>query len=137
MQAYASSIVGLMVLSSVPLVLAGLSGPAKGKSGLTGGPVADARDENRVYRIDRAHMNAVETLGPFTVAAVLAIWLGLSPEFLAWLVWLQVAIRLAYTVIYIRGGPAAKGGNLRTVVFLLGTALSAVLIVATAWRALN
>ena len=56
-------------------------------------------------------MNSVEALAPFVVPAVLAMMVGVGPTTLATLVWVYLAIRLIHLVIYLRGGNAAKGGN--------------------------
>jgi uncharacterized MAPEG superfamily protein len=135
-QDYAASVIGLLVLGAVPVVMAGISGPAKAKAGVPSGPVADARDENRVYRIERVHMNAVETLPVFAVPAILAMLVGLNPVLLAVLVWLNVALRLVYTAVYLRGGPLAKGGSLRSVLFVAGSGATSVLALCVLWRVL-
>jgi len=134
---YGSSVVGLSVLCLIPVILAGLSGPRKGRSGLIAGPVTDARDENPIYRLDRAHMNSVETLASFAVPAILAMSVGVSAGLLAALVWAQVVMRVVYTGIYLRGGTAAKGGNLRTALFILASAITVILTGATVWTALG
>ena len=118
-------------------MLAGLVGPAKGKAGLPPGPVSAGGDDDRVWRIDRAHLNAVETLASFTVPAVLAILVGLGPLFLGVLVWAQVLLRLGFSVVYVRGGPLAATGNLRTTLFVLSSGVTIVLVLATAWRAVT
>jgi uncharacterized MAPEG superfamily protein len=136
MDPHSLSIIGLLVLCLIPAVLGGAAGPIKGKAGLIGGPVSNPGDENFIYRLDRAHMNGVENLAPFAIAAVLAMMVGLGPVYLAVLVWLQVALRLAYSAVYIRGGAAGKGGNLRTVLFVAAAADLVVLIVSAAVAAL-
>jgi len=82
------------------------------------------------------HMNSVEALAPFIVPAVLAILVGVGPTTLAVLVWLHVAIRLTHLVIYLRGGNAAKGGSVRTVLYLSGALVTVILIVVTGWVAI-
>ncbi len=136
MEPHSASIIGLLVLCLIPAVLGGAAGPVKGKAGRIGGPVSDPGDENFIYRLDRAHMNGVENLAPFAVAAVLAMMVGLGAVYLAVLVWAQVVLRLSYSVVYLRGGAAAKGGNLRTVLFVLAAANLVVLIVSAAVAAL-
>ncbi|MCB1390701.1 MAG: MAPEG family protein [Rhodobacteraceae bacterium] len=129
---YGASILGLLVLCALPLLLAGVSGPVKGKAGLSGGPVIGRGEESFAFRLDRAQMNNVESLTSFAVPAVLAMLVGVGAGFLAWLVWLQVALRLAHAGVYLAGGAVARGGNLRTVFFVLGLVVTLVLIVATA-----
>ena len=94
-----------------------------------------ADDGNLLYRIDRVHMNSVEALAPFIVPAVLAILVGVGPTTLAVLVWLHVAIRLTHLAIYLRGGNAAKGGSVRTILYVSGALVTVILIVVTGWVA--
>lgn len=55
MHACSLSIIGLLGLCLIPLVLANIVGPFKGRDKLIGGPVSDARDDYVVFRLDRAH----------------------------------------------------------------------------------
>jgi len=136
MEAYSLSIIGVLAVCLVSLLLASYSGRSKGAAGALSGPVLDARDDNKLYRIDRAHMNSVEALAPFAVPAVIAMLVGVAPVLLAILVWLHVAIRLVHLFVYLRGGEAAKGGNLRTVLYVASALVTLVVIIVTAWSAL-
>lgn len=82
------------------------------------------------------HLNSVEALAPFVVPAVLAMMVGVGPVVLATLVWLHLAIRLAHLAIYLRDGNAAKGGSVRTILYVSGALVTAVLIVVTGWVAI-
>jgi uncharacterized MAPEG superfamily protein len=137
MQAYAPSIVGVLALCLLSILLAIHSGSSKGRAGALSGPVLPADDRNLLYRIDRAHMNSVEALAPFVVPAVLAMLVGVGPTTLAVLVWVHVAIRLIHSAIYLRGGNAAKGGSVRTILYVSGALVAVALIVVTAWTAIN
>jgi uncharacterized MAPEG superfamily protein len=136
MEAYSAGILGLLLICLLPLVLANIVGPFKGKEGLAGGPVADARDENFLFRLDRVHANTVESLLPFVAPAILAIMLGVGPGLLALLVWAFLAIRVAYSFVYLRGGALAKGGSLRTILHVLGSLTTIALMVIAALAAL-
>lgn len=136
MEAYSASILGLLLICLLPLVHANIVGPFKGKAGLIGGPVADARDENFLFRLDRAHSNTVESLLPFVAPTILAIMLGVGPGLLAMLVWAFLALRLAYSFVYLRGGALAKGGSLRTILHVLGSLTTIALIITAALAAL-
>ena len=136
MAVYSISIVGVLALCLTSLLLALYSGRSKGAAGALSGPVLDARDDNTLYRIDRAHMNSVEALTPFVAAAIIAMLVGVPPVFLAILVWLHLAIRLTHVVVYLRGGEPAKGGHLRTVLYVSSAMVTLVLIVAAGWTAL-
>ncbi|KQX35734.1 MAPEG family protein [Devosia sp. Root436] len=137
MEKYVLSTVGLLVLCLVSLVLAVYSGRSKGAAGALAGPVLDARDDNRLYRIDRVHMNSVEALTPFAIPTVLAMLLGVEPMLLAALVWLHLALRFIHLSVYLRGGEAARGGKLRTVLYVSSALVTLVLILATAWAAVT
>jgi uncharacterized MAPEG superfamily protein len=137
MEAYSLSIVGVLALCVLSILLAIHSGSSKGRAGALSGPVLPADDRNLLYRIDRAHMNSVEALAPFVVPAVLAMLVGVGPTTLAVLVWVHVAIRLIHSAIYLRGGNAAKGGSVRTILYVSGALVAVALIVVTAWTAIN
>lgn len=134
---YWLSIVGVLALCLLSVALAVYSGSSKGFAGKLSGPVIPADDDNPLYRIDRVHMNSVEALAPFVVPAVLAMMVGVGPVTLAVLVWVHLAIRLTHMGIYLRGGDAAKGGGLRTILYVSGAAVTLVLVLATGWAALH
>lgn len=136
MEAYSLSIVGVLALCLLSILLAIHSGSSKGRAGALSGPVLPADDSNLLYRIDRAHMNSVEALAPFVVPAVLAMLVGVGPTTLAVLVWVHVAIRLIHSAIYVRGGNAAKGGSVRTILYVSGALVAVALIVVTGWTAI-
>jgi hypothetical protein len=56
---------------------------------------------------------------------------------LATLVGLHLAIRLIHLGIYLRGGNAAKGGSVRTVLYVSGALVTLALILVTGWAALH
>jgi uncharacterized MAPEG superfamily protein len=128
MAAYSLSIMGVLILCLLSIVLAVYSGSSKGRAGALSGPVLPADDNNLLYRIDRVHMNSVEAMTPFAIAAVLAMMVGAGPSMVAALVWIYVAIRLIHIVVYLRGGNAAKGGSIRTILYVLGALVNVVLI---------
>jgi uncharacterized MAPEG superfamily protein len=137
MEAYSLSIVGVLVLCLVSILLAVYSGSSKGRAGALSGPVLPLDDDNLLYRIDRVHMNAVEALPPFVVPAILAIMVGVRPVTLATLVWVYVAIRLIHVAVYLRGGKAAKGGSIRTILYVSGALVTIILIAVTAVAAIH
>ncbi|MDL2398197.1 MAPEG family protein [Rhizobium mayense] len=137
MEAYMLSIVGVLALCLLSILLAVYSGSSKGRAGALSGPVLPADDDNPLYRIDRAHMNSVEALAPFVVPAALAMMVGVGPTTLAVLVWTYTAIRLVHLAIYLRGGKAARGGSVRTILYVAGALVTAVLIVVTGVAAIR
>lgn len=137
MAAYSLSIVGVLSLCFLSILLAVYSGSSKGRAGALSGPVVPADDDNLLYRIDRVHMNAVEALTPFVVPAVLAMLMGVRHATLATLVWIYIAIRLTHVAVYLRGGNAAKGGSIRTVLYVSGALVTIILIAVTAVAAIQ
>ena len=137
MAAYSLSIVGVLVLCLLSILLAVYSGSSKGRAGALSGPVLPADDDNLLYRIDRVHLNAVEALPPFVVPALLAMMVGIRPVTLATLVWIYVAIRLIHVAVYLRGGKAAKGGSIRTILYVSGALVTIVLIAVTTVAAIR
>lgn len=57
---------------------------------------------------------------------------GVRPAALATLVWVYITIRLIHVAVYLRGGKAAKGGSIRTILYVSGALLTIILIVTTA-----
>jgi uncharacterized MAPEG superfamily protein len=137
MAAYSLSIVGVLVLCLLSILLAVYSGSSKGRAGALSGPVLPTDDDNLLYRIDRVHMNTVEALTPFVVPALLAMMVGVGPVTLATLVWVYVAIRLIHLAVYLRGGKAAKGGSIRTILYVSGAFVTIILIAVTAVAAIH
>ena len=137
MAAYSLSIVGVLVLCFLSILLAVYSGSSKGRAGALSGPVLPADEDNLLYRIDRVHMNTVEALTPFVVPAVVAILVGVRPATLATLVWIYIAIRLTHVAVYLRGGNAAKGGSIRTVLYVSGALVTIILIAVTTVAAIH
>ena len=137
MAAYSLSVFGVLVLCLLSILLAVYSGVSKGRAGALSGPVLPLDDDNLLYRIDRVHLNTVEALPPFVVPALLAMMVGVGPVTLAALVWVYVAIRLSHVAVYLRGGKAAKGGSIRTILYVSGALVTLVLIAVTAVAAIN
>jgi uncharacterized MAPEG superfamily protein len=137
MAAYSLSIVGVLVLCLSSILLAVYSGSSKGRAKALSGPVIPADDDNLLYRIDRVHMNTVEALTPFVVPAVLAMMTGVGPATLATLVWIYIAIRLIHLAVYLRGGNAAKGGSIRTILYVSGALVTIILIAVTTVAAIH
>jgi uncharacterized MAPEG superfamily protein len=94
-------------------------------------------DDNLLYRIDRVHLNTVEALPPFVVPALLAMMVGVRPVALATLVWVYVAVRLIHVAVYLRGGNAAKGGSIRTILYVSGALVTIILIAVTTVAAIS
>ena len=137
MAAYSFSIVGVLFLCLLSIGLAVYSGSSKGRAGALSGPVLPLDDDNLLYRIDRVHMNTVEALTPFVVPAVLAMMVGVRPATLATLAWIYIAIRLIHVAVYLRGGKAAKGGSIRTILYVSGALVTVVLVAVTAVAAIH
>jgi uncharacterized MAPEG superfamily protein len=135
MTIYWVSILGLLLLALVPLLLAGVASVTKAQAGLPPGAVLTGGYTDAFWRAERTHMNAVENVPVFLLVAVLAMLAGVGPVTLAILVWVQVALRLGFSLLYLRGVGAVTGGP-RSMAFTLGLLVTLVLIAVTAWRAL-
>lgn len=129
MSGYELSILGLLILSAMPVILAAMVGPAKGKAQIPAGAVPEVDYASPLYRLERTHQNAVESLSTFAVPALCAMLVGVSPLALAVMVWLQVALRLVFSLLYLRGIGLGAGGP-RTFVFI---AISTLTLVLTVW----
>ncbi len=132
MSAYSLAILGLLLICLLPIVLANIVGPFKGRAKLAGGPVADARHENFLFRLDRTHANSAESIPAFVAPAILAMILGVGPGLLAAFVWAFLVVRVLYSIVYLRGGPLARGGSLRTILHVLGSLTTIALVVVVA-----
>ena len=137
MAAYSLSIVGVLVLCLLSILLAVYSGACKGRAGALSGPVLPLDDDNFLYRIDRVHLNTVEAMPTFVVPALLAMMVGVRPVALATLVWVYVAVRLIHVAVYLRGGNAAKGGGIRTILYVSGALVTIILIAVTSVTAIT
>ena len=133
MAGYSLSIAGVLVLCLVSIALAVYSGSSKGRRGRSP-DLFSGGDNNLLYRIDRVHMNAVEALTPFVVPAVLAMMVRVSPATLATLVWVYVVIRVIHIAVYLRDGNAAKGGSVRTILYVSGALVTMVSLPRPWWR---
>jgi uncharacterized MAPEG superfamily protein len=52
-------------------------------------------------------------------------------------VWVYIAIRVIHVAVYLRGGNAAKGGSIRTILYVVGALVTIVLIVTTLLAAIH
>ena len=137
MAAYSLSIFGVLFLCLLSIVLAVYSGSSKGRAGALSGPVLPLDDDNLLYRIDRIHLNTVEALTPFVVPAVLAMLVGVRPATLATLAGSCQLPITRNVAVYLRGGNAAKGGSIRTVLYVSGALVTIVLIAVTTVAAIH
>jgi uncharacterized MAPEG superfamily protein len=62
---------------------------------------------------------------------------GVGSATLATLVWVYIAIRLIHVGVYLRGGKAAKGGSIRTILYVSGALVTIILIAATTVAAIR
>lgn len=62
---------------------------------------------------------------------------GVGPTTLAVLVWAHIAIRLIHMMVYLRGGNTAKGGSVRTILYVSGALIALILILLTGWAVIS
>ena len=53
------------------------------------------------------------------------------------MVWVYIAIRVIHVAVYLRGGNAAKGGSIRTILYVAGALITIVLIATTLLAAIR
>ena len=135
MEPYGASIVGLVLICLLPILLANITGPLKGKAGLIGGPVPDARDDNFLFRLDRTHGNSVESIPAFVAPAILAMMVGLGPAILPRWSGLPCVARALRRRLPARrcDGP---GRSLRTLLYALSSMATILLIISVIVRAI-
>lgn len=129
MEAYGVSLAGLAVLTIMTLIMAPLAAMKKAKAGLLPGQEPPADFNSAAYRWDRIHANSVEALVTMSVATFLAIFAGISVWVVAVLVWVHVAARVGFWGVYAVnvGKPA---GGLRSILFVVGRAMTLILAIA-------
>lgn len=114
---YAPTVAVLAAWSILSLVLARLStvGSPRARAD-SGHPVCDYADP--AYRRGRAHLNAVETSGPFLAAAVAAMLAGGSPLWVNLPAILFLLARIAMAAVHV----GTENQSARSGFFVLGVA---------------
>ncbi len=112
---YAPAAVALAAWAIAMLVLARLStmGAPRARTE-SGHPARDYADP--AYRRSRAHLNAVETSGPFLAATIAAMVAGGPPAWVNGCAILFLAARIAMAVVHVR----TENQLLRSAFFLVG-----------------
>ena len=97
---YSHTLAALAGWALLMIVLMGLSTMGEAKARTEGGPpVRDYSDP--AYRRYRAHMNAVESAGPFVAAALGAMLVGAPPFWVNLLALVFLAARIAMAAVHI------------------------------------
>jgi uncharacterized MAPEG superfamily protein len=124
---YSPSLFALGLLTLAQVVQGFLAGLIKnGMEKQPPGMVLEGGYADFGWRVARTHINGVENYAGILGAALLAMIAGASPALVAWLVWIIVALRLAYWPIYY-AGVGAHGGGIRSIVFVASVVVNLVL----------
>lgn len=114
--AYSHAIASLGLWAILSIILAGVSLRGRTPEGRCdcGKPKRDYAD--RVYRADRAFMNAVENSGPFVAATVAAMLAGAAPFWVNVFASVFLVSRIAMAIVHI----GTENQQLRSVMFGIG-----------------
>lgn len=127
---YMPTLIALALLCLMVLAqgfLAGIFGLGSGEE--TAGMPLRGDHSRFSFRVLRTYGNSTENFPVIVATAALAVVAGVSPALVNWLVWLYVAVRIAFWAIYYGGIGQANAGP-RTIVYALGQFLNIGLAVA-------
>jgi uncharacterized MAPEG superfamily protein len=114
--AYSHAIASLGLWAILSIILSGVSLRGRTPEGRCdcGKPKRDYTD--RVYRADRAFMNAVENSGPFVAATVAAMLAGAAPFWVNVFASVFLVSRIAMAIVHI----GTENQPLRSAMFVIG-----------------
>ena len=127
---YGHTIVSLALYGLVTSLLSAATGIRKGAKNMVPGQQHLADYDDPSYRLDRAFMNAAESLPVFATVLLAAVLAGVSPFMVNLAASVGLVIRLVYTFCYLRKIGAAYGG-LRTVLTVISSVLLYIVVVMT------
>jgi len=117
--AYGHALASLVLFAVLTMMVGPLAANAKAKAGVPSGAMPDPDYGSFVYRFNRAHLNAVEILGPFAALVLAAVLAGASAGWVNWLASIFLVSRLVHLAVHL-GGWGRPDGGLRSVVFVVG-----------------
>ena len=125
---YSLALVALLVFVIVTLLQSALVGAKKAGASITAGATPDADYESAVYRLNRAHQNAVENAALITIALGACIAAGVSPWWVNALMGLFLLFRLLHTLFLVQkiGGEVQ---SLRTFAYVASWAVNLILAI--------
>ncbi|OWU83659.1 membrane protein [Oceanicola sp. 22II-s10i] len=116
---YGHALTALALFALMTLVLGPVSAGIKAKAGVTSGAAPAADYDSGVYRLYRAHENAVESLGPFAAMTVAAILANAAPFWVNLAASVFLLTRVVHLTVHVTGWGRADMG-LRTYVYVAG-----------------
>ena len=129
---YGHAFVAIAVWAIIAMILGPVTAALKGNAGLSPGETPKADYGDRLYRMERAHINTVETLGVMLAVVVIAILMGVSPFWVNLLTSVALISRILMIFVHIRGiGKAVQGP--RTFLFVIGWGTQVALALMTIW----
>lgn len=131
--AYSIGLISLLIFVLIVLLQSALVGAGKAKANLVPGsdPAKDYADG--LYRLNRSHLNGVETMPAAGIALFASILSGVSSWWVNLLMALFLLARIVYVVIYAQNvGKPIQG--VRTFVYVAGWAMLVVLCIMAIFR---
>ena len=126
--AYGPAIIAILVYTLITLLQGAIVGAKKATANMTPGGDPENNYDDALFRINRAHQNAVESLAPITIALLACVLTGVSAWWVNILLALFVVIRVIYIYIYLGNLGKASNGT-RTFVYVAGWAVNVILCV--------
>ena len=125
---YSWAVVYLLIFVVITLFTSAIVGARKAAEKLTAGGNPDNDYADGLYRLNRAHQNAVENAALITIALVAAILAGVSPWWTHLLMGLFLVFRILHTLILVMniGGEVQ---SLRTFAYVASWACNLVLAI--------
>lgn len=123
---YGLALVSVAVFALLTMGLNLATGYSKGQGGVTAGGTPTEDYGSRLYRLNRAYINAVESFAIFGVIVAVCVLVGAAPFWVNSLAALVAVSRVALAYIHVQGIGAEAMGP-RSIVFIFGFLLTAVL----------
>lgn len=130
--AYGHALVSLVLFGLMTQILNAMTGIRKGSLNMGPGEIYKTDYSDESYRLDRAYMNSVETIGFYAVLVIAAILAGASPFWVNLLAVLGLLLRIGQNVSMIRGIGKAYGG-VRTQMAIASSVVNLVLAILAIW----
>ncbi|WP_424976926.1 MAPEG family protein [Leisingera sp. S232] len=118
---YSHALAALAIFTLITLALSPLSAFAKQKAGHVPGATPQDDYADQAYRLNRAYLNACETLPAFLTVTLVAVLAGAAPFWVNLLASLALAARIIMVFIHIKGIGKSHSGP-RTVFYVAGWA---------------
>jgi len=130
---YHTALVAFTILCLAVLIQSFIAGVfGLGKSEEVPGMPLQGSHQDFSFRALRTYGNSCENLPMFGFIVLLAIFAGVAPSWVNWLVVIHVAFRLLYWAVYYSGVGKVESGP-RTISYVMGILANVILAVMTLW----